>query len=548
MRFLRSFLLIALLGATITGTTRFVSHRPAAAPTPDTPAARNLAGEISALLNAGAIPGAPTTEERAWLEGFYPPDTSAPVWVTTEGDLTAAGRQTAELLAGADSHGLNPDHYRVAAAPEDGAMYEVAVTLSMRRFLQDIGAGRVNPASLGIDLPTNRAPLPSPTAVRDAAVAGKTTASLTAVMPTLGNYEGVRRALATYRVMAQQAEPDPLSTPASSIHMGDPLPWGSALRSRLEQLGDLPPTANDGGSVAIDDVYSSSLEIGVKSFQRRHNLVDDGVIGKGTVAALNVPIATRMRQLEMALERLRWLPRDLDGPVVLVNVPMYRLWAWDSSHADVPTMTMRVVVGTAGRNATPVLASTFERVIFRPYWNVPRSIVINEILPKVKADPGYLAAHRYELVRGQTDRGEVVAVTPGSLAELEQGALRVRQQPGPTNSLGLVKFDFPNRHDVFLHDTPSTAAFARDGRALSHGCVRVQDPLGLASWLLGPDTWSREAAQAATQQRDAQSVRLPRPVHLLVTYSTASVDADGTVRFASDIYGQDKRLDGVLRR
>ena len=360
-----------------------------------------------------------------------------------------------------------------------------------------------------------------------------------APIPPFGNHEGVRRALATYRAIAQHPEPPALPIGPTSIRAGEPLPWGAALRVRLETFGDLSAPAANAAEGDDTAVYSPALEVGVKSFQRRHGLVDDGVLGKGTIAALNVPVATRVRQLELALERLSVLPRDLDGPVILVNIPMYQLSTWENVRADAPVMTMKVVVGTPGRYATPELQSTVERVVFRPYWNVPRSIVIGEILPKALADGTYLAAHHYELVRGQSDRGEVVAASPESLEALAQGTLRLRQRPGPANSLGLIKFDFPNTYDVFLHDTPSQSAFIRDRRTLSHGCVRVEHPVALAAWVLQTST---DEVQESTRGRNAQMVRVPRPVHVLLTYTTAAVDADGTVRFAQDVYGHDARI------
>jgi murein L,D-transpeptidase YcbB/YkuD len=369
-----------------------------------------------------------------------------------------------------------------------------------------------------------------------------------AAIPRFGNSEGVNRALSTYRALAQQPEPPALPTGAPSIHAGEPLPWGAALRIRLETFGDLPVAgsaeASAGASTPVNEVYSPALEAGVKSFQRRHGLIDDGVLGKGTITALNVPVAARVRQLELALARLEALPRDLEGPVIVVNIPMYQLSVWDDVRAATPVMTMKVVVGTPGRYATPELRSTVERVVFRPYWNVPRSIVTGELLPKALADPNYLAAHQYELVRGQTDRSPVVDVSEESLKELELGTLRLRQRPGPGNSLGLIKFDFPNAHDVYLHDTPSKSAFTRDRRALSHGCVRVERPLELASWALET---SPESVQESTRGRNGQTVRVPRPVQVLVTYATAWVDADGTVRFAQDIYGRDGRIDKTPR-
>lgn len=541
MRFLRSLLLLALLGATLVGTVRCNSSAraedpvPAAAPSIPT---QNLAPEIASLLAAGSIPGSPTPVEREMLGSLYPADAAEPLWIDDAGGLTPAGRQAVDLLDGADSHGLNPADYRVHSDPGVLAAFEVELSLAMLRYLGDITFGRVDPASIGHHLPARGGRAALPASLRRAAAAGHTIDAVVAAMPVLGGYEGLRGGLVKYRALAAGPELPALPADSPSIHVGEPMPWVAALRAYLVAFGDLAPSTGD----VAAGVYDPSLESAVKQFQRRHGLADDGVIGKGTLAALRVPVATRVRQIEMALERLRWLPRDLSGRVILVNIPMFRLSAYDDIRSAVPAMTMKVVVGTKGRYSTPMFLSQVEHVVFRPYWNVPRSIVHGELLPKARVNPDYLAAHRYELVRGNSDRGEVVPVSPESLQALANGALRLRQRPGPGNALGLVKFDLPNEYDVFLHDTPSPSAFQRDQRALSHGCVRVESPLDLAAWVLDAPAWSRDTVTDATTGRDAQMVRVERPVHVVLLYSTAAADADGSVHFAPDIYGHDVRL------
>lgn len=541
MRYLRALLLLALLGATITGTGRFSKPARAEDPGPSplpVVSTQHLAPEIASLLAAGSIPGTPTPAELDLLEGLYTPESPDPLWIDDAGGLTGAGRQAVELLAGADSHGLNPAHYLVSTDPAALAPFEVELSLAMLRYLGDLTFGRVDPSQVGYDLPArgDRSLLPS--SLRRAAIAGHTLDAVTEAMPRIGDYEALRTALITYRALAAGPALPTLPSESPSIHAGEPLPWGAALRAHLIALGDLAPPSD----TPFSEVYDPALEAAVKHFQRRHGLADDGVIGKGTLAALRVPLATRVRQIEMSLERLRWLPRDITGRAIIVNIPMYRLDAFDDVRSARPVMTMKVVVGTRGRYSTPVFMSQVEQVVFRPYWNVPRSIVTGELLPKERAEPGYLAAHRYEMVRGNSDRGEVVPVSPESLQALAQGALRLRQRPGPGNALGLVKFDLPNPYDVFLHDTPSRLAFERDQRALSHGCVRVQSPLDLATWVLNAPTWARDSVTEATAGRDAQVVRVEQPVHVVLLYSTAAADTDGTVRFAPDVYGHDGRL------
>lgn len=524
---LRSLLILALSGASLV-----LSTPP-----------QNLAAEIAGLLAAGAIPGAPTAGERELLGRLYPPGASEPLWLAEAGGLTPEGRQALDLLAGADSHGLNPAHYRVRSDPRSLVPFEVELSLAMLRYLGDITFGRVDPAGVGHHLPARGDRSALPASLRQAASAGHTRDAVSAAMPLLGGYQGLRDGLVKYRALAARPALPALPATSPSIHVGEPLPWAAALRAHLVAFGDLLPSTGDG----VAGVYDPALEGAVRQFQRRHGLTDDGVIGKSTLAALRVPITTRVEQIEMALERLRWLPRDLSGSIILVNIPMYRLSAFDDIRSAAPAITMKVVVGMRGRYQTPVFMSQVEHVVFRPYWNVPPSIVHGELLPKARANPGYLAAHRYELVRGDTDRGEVVPFSPEALRALANGALRLRQRPGPGNALGLVKFVLPNDYDVFLHDTPSVSAFQRDQRALSHGCVRVENPIDLAAWVLGAPLWPSERVTEATAGRDAQLVPVERPVHVVVMYTTAAADAGGTVHFAADIYGHDARLARVLR-
>lgn len=253
--------------------------------------------------------------------------------------------------------------------------------------------------------------------------------------------------------------------------------------------------------------------------------------GEAVVADDKVAPARRMRQIELAMERLRWLPPLAGRPLVAINIPMFRLWAWDAGAAEAsPALAMDVIVGRAMRTQTPVFADEMTHLIFRPYWNVPRSILHNEILPAMERDPGYLARHDMEVVSAE---GE---------------SLRVRQRPGPKNSLGLVKFIFPNDADVYLHGTPARELFARSRRDFSHGCVRVADPPALAQWLLKDQpAWTPETIAAAMNDTRTQQVNLTAPVPVLLYYLTALVSPDdGQLRFAADIYGHDAALERRL--
>jgi murein L,D-transpeptidase YcbB/YkuD len=251
----------------------------------------------------------------------------------------------------------------------------------------------------------------------------------------------------------------------------------------------------------------------------------------------------------MALERLRWLPDLTNERVIALNIPMFQLWAWDALRPEGrPAFSTRAIVGRALRTQTPVFVEELREVVFRPYWNVPRSILLAEILPLVRKDPEYLQREAMEIVQGPGDDARPVSVNDENLARLRDGTLRLRQRPGPRNALGLVKFVFPNTDNVYLHATPAQALFSKARRDFSHGCVRVQDPVSLAEWVLKdqPD-WTRERILAAMSTSHSQRVTVARPIQVVLFYTTAAVvPEEGAIHFAEDIYRHDAPLDRAL--
>jgi murein L,D-transpeptidase YcbB/YkuD len=280
--------------------------------------------------------------------------------------------------------------------------------------------------------------------------------------------------------------------------------------------------------IAVGDLADEeALETGVRRFQGRHGLAADGVIGPATRTQHAVPLSQRVRQIELSMERLRWLPDRDTERLIGVNIPMFRLWAVEGRDA---VFTTEVIVGRAVNTRTPVMIERLEQIVFRPYWNVPASILRNEILPALRRDPHYLRKHNMEFVRDGPTR-------------------RVRQRPGPANALGLIKFSFPNDENVYMHGTPTPSLFRRPRRDFSHGCIRVADPVGLAEWLLGPEGWSRERIVAAMDTAPGGTVTLAQPVRVVLFYLTAfAVPGDGMVYFADDLYGHDARLDRAWKR
>jgi L,D-transpeptidase YcbB len=365
--------------------------------------------------------------------------------------------------------------------------------------------------------------------------------------PPLSQYGLLRTHLARYRTLTGNRairSPAPFT---SVVHPGDQFAESGALYDLLRALGDLQADA----ARPIQGAYEGALVEGVRRFQGRHGLTGDGVIGKATQSALQVPLGWRVRQIELALERLRWLPDLAGSRLVAVNIPMFRLWGWDAVRPEAPpAIGMGVIVGRAMRTQTPVFIEELRYVVFRPYWNVPPSILRNEVLPKIIRDPEYLGRENMEVVRGAGDDARVVRPTPENIELLRQGLLRVRQRPGSGNALGLIKFVFPNDYDVYMHGTPAPALFQQSRRDFSHGCVRLEDPVALAEWAL-KDTpgWTREKILAALNGADSQRADLTAPVRVIMFYTTAvAMPEDGTIHFADDLYGFDAKLDRALGR
>ena len=478
-------------------------------------------------------------------------------WVDASGRPNASARDALQLLADAPADGLVAQDYQarelalqaaaLSRAPEAAApsalAFERELDAAMQRYLHDLHRGRVDPRSLGFRVQQRKSEVPDFAVLLHAAVVERRLPQAAAdLRPRLRQYGMVREALARYRALAADTSSGPLPSiaPARSLKTGDAYAGAGALQLRLAALGDLAVDAEPPG-----DRYAAALVDGVKRFQARHGLEADGALGSTTLAALNVPLAQRVQQLELALERLRWLP-DLGGqPFIGINIPMFRLWAWDPATPAAQQIEMGVVVGRALNTQTPVLMEEMRYLVFRPYWNVPRSIVRNELLPAIARDSGYLPRHDMEIVRGAGDAAQPAeASSSENLALLRQGVLRVRQRPGPKNSLGLVKFIFPNDANVYLHDTPATQLFGRARRDFSHGCVRVERPVELARWVLKDQpAWTRVRIEAAMAGGASSRVDLVRPLPVILFYVTAMVTpADASLRFAQDIYGHDARL------
>ncbi len=495
------------------------------------------------------------SDYRVLVDGFYAPAAYAPAWVRG-GQPSASALSMVQAFRDAWKSGLEPEDYdasrwevrlQALKGPNaDPARFDVALTVCAMRLVSDLHIGRINPQHFQFGLSVEAKEYDLPRFLRDRLMtAADVSALLAGVEPPFGGYRRTEAALVRYTEMARGAAVDALPVPAKAIRPGETYAGAAALRRRLALVGDLPPDAPPPADPAL---YDAPLAEAVKRFQRRHGLDDDGRLGAGTVKQLNVPLAERVRQLQLALERWRWLPSQFSSPPIVVNIPDFRLRAADAK-GDV-AMEMRVIVGKAAPTQTPVFSRDMTYVVFRPYWNVPPSILRGEIVPAITRDRNYIAKKNYEVT---TPDGKVVTDGPISddvLAQLKAGKLAVRQKPGPANALGLVKLIFPNEFNVYLHSTPSQALFAKSRRDFSHGCIRVEKPAELAVWALrnNPD-WTLERVREAMQTGPNDvTVKLDRPVPVFIVYATALAYENGEVHFYEDIYGHDADLAQALAK
>jgi murein L,D-transpeptidase YcbB/YkuD len=411
------------------------------------------------------------------LEGLYGPRANAALWL----DGARPIPQTAaaiSALSDARAKGLDPLAYDAPmldemrrmleagtpASAEELALFDVALSIGMLRFVSDLHIGRVNPRNVDFGLDVEPKKYELATLLAAAVREGRVSEIVGEAEPGFHAYKRMLNALHLYQSLADDPSVSPVVL-ERTFAPGDEFEAAPQLARWLRALGDLPPA-----EVPAEAGYDEVLAVAVERFQRRHGLEPDGVIGPATARALAVPPAARVRQIELALERFRWIPDVAPQRFVFVNVPAFELVAFDRMDPpEGPALSMRVVAGRAGRTPTPVFAGAMKTVAFGPFWNVPRSIVKNELLPKLQRDLGYLAAQGMEIVA--EDR--VLPATQESVARLAAGTARLRQRPGPKNALGRVKFLFPNPHSVYLHDTPSQTAFRAARRDFSHGCVRV---------------------------------------------------------------------------
>jgi murein L,D-transpeptidase YcbB/YkuD len=489
-----------------------------------------------------------------WLTRFYEPTGYATAWIQA-GQPTLRGLSMIEQFKAAGKKGLEPEDYdasrwdaRIQALQSgngDPARFDVALSVCTMRYISDLRIGRINPRRFDFHLSVDEKKYDLAAFLRERLLPSTDLAGLfTAVEPPFPGYRRTEAALGHYVELARSDDGQTLPAPTAPVRPGQSYAGTPLLYRRLLLLGDLP----EGTAPPTENVYSGALVEGVKKFQDRHGLDSDGRLGPDTIKQLNVPLSDRVRQLQLALERWRWLPAEFSAPPIIVNIPDFRLRAVDKDGQI--ALNMPVVVGRAMRTETPVFSKEMMYVVIRPYWNVPPSILRGEIVPAIQRDRSYIAKKGFEVT---TNDGKVVTdgvISDDVLAKLKAGSLSVRQKPGPTNALGLVKLIFPNEFNVYLHSTPAQELFARSRRDFSHGCIRVEKPAELAAWTLRNNPgWPLERVESAMKSGpDNVTVTLVKPIPVFIVYATALTYEDGGVHFYDDIYGYDASLEQALAK
>jgi murein L,D-transpeptidase YcbB/YkuD len=501
--------------------------------------------ELDAIVSREAPPKgiAPATWSDA--RSFYERRQRKLAWVVASGP-TERTEEALDAIHAAEAHGLDPADYHepelreaLNALQQRGegstertqqlAHVDVSITCALLRLGRHVATGRRSPAAIDPRWNTRRE-APDYAAALQEASRDRITSFLDRVQPQHPEYAALRRALESLR--AQAADGWPAVPAAAFLEVGQ---WNARavvpLRQRLAVAGYLPA-----GASLDSPQYDADVEEAVRRFQEHHRLAVTGVLDRATLQELNVPLERRIAQVAINLERWRWLPDDLGARHFIVNVPDYHLIARENGR---PMLDIRVVVGKRG-NETPLFSDALETVVFSPYWNVPDTIALEETAPAALADPDFLARNNMEVV---DRRGRVVP--PETIPwddELALAAYRFRQRPGANNALGHVKFLFPNKHAVYLHDTPADALFKRIGRAFSHGCVRVEEPEALAEYVLrDQEEWTPETIRAAMRAGEERYVQLSQSIPVHILYLTAWVDGGGGLNFSRDVYGYDAR-------
>jgi L,D-transpeptidase YcbB len=484
------------------------------------------------------------------VERFYKGRNYQPAWSRDGRIMQADILITAVEEAYGD--GLTPDYYHIGLIKSlvdkaDKKLLEPIRMADLDILLTDafitlgchLSGGCVNPVTIESEWFAKRGNVDVSYALEQALKKKRIRETLMKFRPEQDSYARLRQALAWHRELLSKGEWPLVST-------GPVLKKKSAsdrvveLRKRLAASGDLESGEAIGGRL-----FDEKLEQAIIIFQKRHGLKADGIVGSVTLGTLNVPLKRRIRQMELNMERLRWILGNPEQRSIIVNIADFNLAVIENGKS---ILSMKVVVGKPYQS-TPVFTANLTYLVINPSWNIPDNIARNEILKKIRKDPHYLAEQNIKVLKGWGAREE--EIVPGtinwSVITADTLKYRFRQEPGPLNPLGRIKFMLPNRFDVYLHDTPSRRLFSENVRTFSHGCSRIEKPIELAEYLLRHASgWTREKLLSEIEKGTEQKVMIPDPLNVHFLYLTAWVDETGVLQFRDDIYGRDKLLDEAL--
>jgi len=494
------------------------------------------------------VSGSPLSPAKAtvWADvrRFYEARGGAPAWTSDRGPANGAAKALTVIRSAAD-HGLEPAQYgepdiarrldafaaktAKPATARDLAELDARLTAALLALGHDVGYGRQSPSDIDPQWKANRQAQDLAASLNTAVTKNEIAGWLAVVQPQHAEYAALVKA--TQDLRGEASAGGWPSVAPGPYKVGARNPAVLTLRKRLAATGELQADR------VSSDLYDPDLKASVVAFQEHHGLKASGLADAATVGAMNVPVDARLQQIAANLERWRWEPDDFGARHFVVNIPSLHVTAVEDGHI---VKSIRVIVGKPDK-PTPVLSAMMTMVTFSPYWNIPDTIVAGETAPAVAKDRQYLAKNHIEILR-RTDKG-VTVVDPSRVHWNNPDDLKglaFRQLPGPDNALGHVVFRFPNPYDVYLHDTPADSLFAQPGRALSHGCVRVEEPEDLAKYVLRDDPdWPEDKILAAMQSDVEKTVTLRTPIPVHIVYFTAWVDEHGGRHFHPDIYGYD---------
>ena len=526
-----------------------------------------LAGQTLAASGVSALHGIVDSARNADLRWpdftAYKPDVAklydsngySLLWVQN-GQVRPQGLAVIALLQNADAKGLDPEDYdgsrwqgrllKLGQQPseQDLASFDTALTVSAMRYIRAVHCGRVNPKEFKFQLDMGWVQLSLAEFIQTQVLnQGDPAAEIQKLEPPFLGYKKLLALLPVYEGYAKRAEEPKLPTVTKTVRPGQPYAGVVPLGRFLQTIGDIPAGAQLDPNATI---YDGALVAGVKHYQDRHGETPTGNLDTRTVNELNTPPAVRIRQIKLTLERWRWLPHSFPQPPVVVNLPEFRVRAMNPDGSI--AFYKNVIIGKAYGHKSPIFEKEIQYVVFRPYWDVTPSIQRNEVVPHILKDPNYIARNHFEVV---TPKGEVVTdnqVSSEVLEGIRSLHLVVRQKPGDSNSLGLVKIIFPNPDNVYLHGTDAPGLFSQDVRDFSHGCIRVQNPEDLVAWVLRNNPgWDLARVKATMNgEKNNLQVNLVTRIPVLIVYGTATVNEENQIRFFDDIYGYDAELDKAL--